>query len=56
MDSSSRSLKAVLLQNGNTYPSLPIAHCVSKRGVQQFQDVAGCIEMLFGAKKTLNSI
>ena len=29
IDSSSRSLKAVLLHNGNKYPSLPLAHSVS---------------------------
>jgi hypothetical protein len=28
IDSSSRSLKAVLLHNGNKYPSLPLAHLV----------------------------
>src|SRR6218665_2673181 len=28
IDSSSRSLKAVLLHNGNNYPSLPLAHSV----------------------------
>ena len=32
IDSSSRSLKAMLLHNGNNYPSLPVAHlCISKR-------------------------
>ena len=28
VDSSARSLKAVLLHNGNKYPSIPIAHSV----------------------------
>ena len=28
LDSSTRSLKAVLLHNGNKYPSIPIAHSV----------------------------
>ena len=28
IDSSSKSLKAVLLHNGNKYPSLPLAHSV----------------------------
>ena len=28
IDSSKRSLKAVLLHNGNVYPSIPIAHFV----------------------------
>ena len=31
IDSSSRSLKAVLFHNGNNYPSLPIAHSVHLR-------------------------
>ena len=28
IDSSKRSLKAVLLHNGNVYPSIPVAHSV----------------------------
>ena len=28
IDSSKRSLKAVLLHNGNVYPSIPIAHSI----------------------------
>ncbi|XP_068201934.1 uncharacterized protein [Palaemon carinicauda] len=31
IDSSTRSLKAVLLPNGNKYPSLPLAHSVQKK-------------------------
>lgn len=31
IDSSTRSLKAVLLHNGNKYPSLPLAHSVQKK-------------------------
>jgi hypothetical protein len=31
IDSSSRSLKAVLLHNGNLYPSIPVAHSVQMK-------------------------
>ena len=31
IDSSKRSLKAVLMHNGNVYPSIPIAHSVQKK-------------------------
>ena len=33
IDSSKRSLKAVLLHNGNVYPSIPIAHSVQMRKI-----------------------
>ena len=36
IDSSKRSLKGVLLHNGNKYPSIPIAHCPSKGILWQY--------------------
>ena len=36
IDSSKRSLKGVLLHNGNEYPSIPIAHCPSKGVLWQY--------------------
>src|SRR6218665_303527 len=44
-DSSSRSLKAVLLHNGNNYPSLPMAHSVRLK-----EDYIG-VKMLLRALK-----
>ena len=36
IDSSERSLKAVLLHNGNVYPSIPIAHSVQMKEDREF--------------------
>ena len=36
LDSSERSLKAVLLHNGNTKPSVPVAHLVFKRILRKY--------------------
>ena len=36
IDSSKRSLKGVLLHNGNKYPSIPIAHCPSNGVLSQY--------------------
>ena len=43
-DSSSRSLKAVLLHNGNKYPSIPVAHSVHLK--EDYNNVKTLLEML----------
>src|SRR6218665_883782 len=51
IDSSSRSVKAVLLHNGNDYPSLPIAHSVAVLGFC----VWGSGIFVWGAKEGLST-
>ena len=46
IDSSSRSLKGVLLHNGNLYPSLPVAH-----SVQLKEDYSSSVKFLLDALK-----
>jgi len=40
IDSSKVSLKAVLLHNGNTQPSIPSAHAVHKK--ETYMNIQGC--------------
>lgn len=39
IDSSKASLKAVLLHNGNSQPSLPLAHSISKKETYETMEV-----------------
>ncbi|KAG8239185.1 hypothetical protein J437_LFUL018925 [Ladona fulva] len=46
IDSSSGSEKDVLLHNGIKYLSLPsVSLSITQRGLQQQQDLAGCLEV-----------
>lgn len=44
IDSSSRSLRAVLLHNGNKYPSLPLAHSVHLK--EEYNSVKALLDAL----------
>ena len=44
IDSSSRSLKAVLLHNGNIYPSIPVAHSVQLK--EDYENVKTLLQMI----------
>ena len=44
IDSSTRSLKAVLLHNGNKYPSVPVAHSVQMK--EDYENVKHLLEKL----------